>query len=70
MPAAQPKPEDKLATILAAAEASKGVERGGTPSELDLTLATARNASPTQLDKMTADDALWAKFTGARTGLF
>ena len=69
-PAAQPKPEDKLATILAAAEASKGVERGGTPSELDLTLATARNASPTQLDKMTADDALWAKFTGAKTGLF
>lgn len=69
-PAPQPKPEDKLATILAAAEASKGVERGGTPAEIDLTLATARNASPSQLDKMTADEALWAKFTGAKTGLF
>lgn len=67
---ATPAPADKLATILAAAEAAKGVERGGTPTESELTLATARNASPAQLDRMTADEALWAKFTGTKTGLF
>jgi hypothetical protein len=64
------KPEDRLATILAAAEAAKGVERGGAPSEIDLTLATVRNASPTQLDKLTADESAWAKFTGSKQGLF
>lgn len=67
---AQPKPEDKLANILAAASATQTVERGGTPSEAELTLATARNASPAQLDKLTADEAAWAKFTGSKTSLF
>lgn len=69
-PPAQPTPEDKLATILAAAEASKGVERGGTPSDAELTMATARNASSAQLDKLAASDDIWAKFTGTKQGLF
>ena len=66
----QPTPEDKLANILASASAGQNVERGGTPTEAELTLVTARNASPSQLDKLAADDAVWAKFTGSKQGLF
>lgn len=69
-PATATSPEDKLSTILAAAEAGKGVDRGSLPPESELTLATARTASPTQLDKLTADDVHWKKFVGAKTDIF
>lgn len=69
-PAATQTPEDKLAAIRAAAEAAKTVERGGLPTDAELTLATARNASPAQLDKLAADRDAWSKFTGTKTSIF
>ena len=65
-----PTPEAKLAAIRAAADADKTVERGALPVDAELTLATARTASPTQLDKLVRDPKAWAKFTGTETNLF